>query len=311
MPAKPNSDRDAWIAEHGSDHLKFLRDEGIAFEHTYRRERLALELPDFWWYDVAKLGAMRPANDPTPIDVQLLTSQRRKTGNPNLQLRFFDLKSDNGRPLHSGHLPTVILDWCDVPAVYVTPTWRDGIQTGEWARVTGKRLADPPQLFHAIIYEGQRIGTAWYNCDGLRPQWICLVDVRGADPRKIPALGKLCASFKEVEKPWTPDYTDNTIVITAKEAAVSLGITVTALMSFYRKRKIRGIDPVGGKRSPSFTVGEVESFRPVLRDEMDRIAYEDARRRVREAYVRGKQADEAVVLATPPGPVPPASEPEE
>ena len=89
-------ERDAWIAEHGSDYLKRCFAEKYDIQELYENERLSMERPGWkWWQDVRGNYA---SFDLPPEDALKLLDECRKI-EPGARLVFVQgIECDDGKP---------------------------------------------------------------------------------------------------------------------------------------------------------------------------------------------------------------------
>lgn len=78
-------ERERWIADTGSAHLKRLVAEGIEHGRLYRNERLAAERPSWKWWDRPEADLLE-ARNPSPEAIRLLDAAR--AWDPRAELRF-------------------------------------------------------------------------------------------------------------------------------------------------------------------------------------------------------------------------------
>jgi hypothetical protein len=88
--AAATTEREAWVREHGSEHLKTILDEGLLENSLaiYRDERLAKERPGWIWDNTWLDGEveLRDPRNPIPEDLTWLREVRQTV--PNVQLRW-------------------------------------------------------------------------------------------------------------------------------------------------------------------------------------------------------------------------------
>jgi hypothetical protein len=95
------AERLAWIAEHGSQHLKELVELGFGFAQTYREERTDLELAGdapfdrAAWTELSELcGEIKPIRDPDAAAIAALKTARKRW--PAAQLGWINCQLQEG-----------------------------------------------------------------------------------------------------------------------------------------------------------------------------------------------------------------------
>lgn len=88
------AERLAWIAEHGSPHLKELVELNFPFAQTYRDERRAAELDDSWLSLGSLCGESKPIRDPDPDAISALKTIRERR--PEAQLVWVTCYLEDG-----------------------------------------------------------------------------------------------------------------------------------------------------------------------------------------------------------------------
>lgn len=100
------SERNAWIAAHGSARLKRLLAEGIELENTYLSERIALERPG-WAYDCDRRGEARQVRNARQEGLDLLDEARKI--DPDATLVWWTITHEHDDCEDTGDCP--VYDW--------------------------------------------------------------------------------------------------------------------------------------------------------------------------------------------------------
>lgn len=109
LDAKVDAERAAWIAAHGSAHLKALFEEGLNYQGTYRGERIALERPG--WVRGDKLcGKRQKFANPGMAEIEALRAERAK-GVDDVRLVWLDCGPDGGCDAHLPSCPASKSVW--------------------------------------------------------------------------------------------------------------------------------------------------------------------------------------------------------